>query len=70
MKSDRERAIENLGVCAICLSEPCECDDYDYEDDPVTTAYEEALMNCGMDRHGYCSKAGSEECDWDCPFSR
>lgn len=65
MKSDRERAIDNYDVCATCLCEICQCND-DYEEaDP----FEEALMNCGMGRDGLCSKAGSEECDWECPFS-
>lgn len=35
--------------------------DEDFED--------EALFNCGKDRAGDCSKAGSEECELDCPFS-
>jgi hypothetical protein len=31
--------------------------------------YEDALANCGMLPDGTCVKAGSEECDWECPFS-
>ena len=31
------------------------------EDDPFD-------FDCGMDRHGNCGKAGSEECDWECPY--
>ena len=27
-------------------------------------------FDCGMMPNGQCSKAGSEECDWDCPRSR
>jgi hypothetical protein len=23
----------------------------------------------GMDRDGNCGKAGSEECDWECPYA-
>ena len=50
-----------------------EDDDYelaDYEDDPPDP-FEEALMNCGLvGNTGLCTKAGSEECDWDCPFNR
>jgi hypothetical protein len=30
---------------------------------------EEEEFDCGMDRSGYCGKAGSEECDWECPYS-
>jgi hypothetical protein len=25
---------------------------------------------CGMMANGQCTKAGSEECDWECPRSR
>ena len=32
------------------------------EDDP----YE--ALDCAMDRQGNCGKAGSEECDWECPY--
>jgi hypothetical protein len=47
-------------------------DDYELEDfeESIVDPFEEALMNCGMGRDGLCSKAGSEECDWECPFSR
>jgi hypothetical protein len=27
-------------------------------------------FDCGRDRNGYCGKAGSEECDWECPYGR
>jgi len=40
-------------------------DDYDEGGDE----FEEALMNCGQLPDGSCTKAGSEECDWECPFS-
>ena len=39
-------------------------DEYDADD-------EEALYfesDCAMDRNGLCGKAGSEECDFECPF--
>lgn len=42
-------------------------------EDPDATDEEalETLANdCGLDAHGHCSMAGSEYCDWDCPFSR
>jgi len=42
-------------------------DDYEEDRDP----FEEALMNCGLvGNTGLCTKAGSEECDWECPFNR
>lgn len=28
---------------------------------------EEDFFDCGMMPDGYCTKAGSEECVWDCP---
>lgn len=40
----------------------CECEE---------CTYENAMFNCGMlPEHigGGCSKAGSEECEFDCPF--
>lgn len=26
-------------------------------------------FDCGLMANGQCTKAGSEECDWDCPNS-
>lgn len=46
-------------------------DHYDFEcehDEDDDAAY----MDCGLFLDGgkwFCSKAGSEECDWECPFS-
>ena len=33
-----------------------------------TDAWEEYEMACGMDRDGQCSQAGTEYCDFECPF--
>lgn len=41
-----------------------EFDDYDESDD------EEEFEDCHMDRSGYCGKAGSEECEFECPYNR
>jgi hypothetical protein len=27
-------------------------------------------FDCHMDRNGYCGKAGSEECEFECPYNR
>lgn len=27
-------------------------------------------FDCGMTPDGLCGKAGSEECDWECPFNQ
>ena len=40
-------------------------DEDDYDPDEEFLDYE-----CGMRSDGQCSKAGSEECDWECPRSR
>lgn len=32
-------------------------------------AIEHLMGECGMDRTGSCSMAGTEHCDFDCPFS-
>lgn len=40
-------------------------DDNGIEGDP----YEELLDQCGMTRDGGCQFAGSEYCDWNCPFN-
>lgn len=41
--------------------------DDDFDDDP-DDGYESGV-DCGITPDGYCTKAGSEECDWECPFS-
>jgi hypothetical protein len=51
--------------CADCGCVPCQCDGLDEAED----RWEEAMMDCGLGSDGLCSKAGSEECDFDCPFS-
>jgi len=48
-------------ACPVCGDPDCDFDcDGDYEDT-------EDDFDCGMMPDGYCSKAGSEECDWQCP---
>lgn len=64
---------ERAPVCPACASayfEPAETrhwwqeipDDDDDDDDVPYPGYED----CGLMHNGQCSKAGSEECDWDC----
>jgi len=39
--------------------------------DPAATiedAYEDLEADCGMTPDGYCMNAGSEYCDFECPF--
>lgn len=42
-----------------------EDDPYDYEADQYDPA-----EDCGLTADGYCMLAGSEWCDWACPFNR
>ena len=52
-------------LCAACIA-----DDMDY--DPDVDEYREfdEFDDCGMMSDGQCLKAGSEECDWECPRGR
>ena len=38
-------------------------DDYDGQD-----PWEDDEFDCGMDRSGACSLAGTEDCEFDCPY--
>lgn len=42
--------------------------DFEFEEDQTDLDGEFTDWDdCGMMPDGQCSKAGSEECDWDCP---
>lgn len=45
-------------------------DEYDFDDDPVFDDCDDddGLGDCAMGPDGQCGKAGSEECDWECPI--
>lgn len=43
-------------------------DDFDDIDD-FEDEEEDAYVDCALMPNGQCLKAGSEECDWDCPYS-
>lgn len=50
-------------------------DDRDFEDDPpydedeqFEDEFEEAISNCGEVPGGGCMQAGTEYCDFECPF--
>ena len=51
------------------LSQQAEEEDEDDLDGFYEDEFEEAMSNCGLMPNGLCMKAGSEECDWECPFS-
>lgn len=43
-------------------------DEYDY--DPMQDDEDDAMFDCGfVPGHGVCMKAGTEYCDWECPFN-
>lgn len=39
------------------------------EDDPDDKDDEGWEFDCHMDQSGLCGKAGSEECDFECPYN-
>lgn len=43
-------------------------DDRDYYDSLPDDDGSEFEFDCAMDARGNCGKAGSEECDWECPY--
>jgi hypothetical protein len=45
-------------------------DDWDGEFRDELDELEADIQNCGMLPDGTCMLAGSEECDWECPFGR
>lgn len=54
-------------VCMICgLVDPCFDDEREYQTDPYDEDNED-WFDCGWVRGVGCTKAGSEECDWECP---
>lgn len=59
------------GWCPYCGEPEAVCDsrggcrDDDYEDEDPFESFD-----CHKDRHGNCGLAGSEECEFDCPFNR
>lgn len=40
----------------------------DDEWEGVENGGDELEFDCGMDSRGWCRKAGSEECDFECPY--
>jgi len=44
---------------------------YDFDDPEDDTDEDEfESFDCHMDRRGACGKAGSEECEFECPYRR
>ena len=47
---------------------PDEDDGYPYDEEEPFDCDDD--FDCGMDSRGNCGKAGSEECEWECPYGR
>lgn len=48
-------------------------DDNDYYEDELSQEEQDALedeMNYSMEPSGHCGQAGSEYCEFDCPYRR
>ena len=65
------------GFCSQCTYQDCGClhhlEDVEIfcsdEDDDFDEDEEYDFFDCGRMRDGSCTMAGSEMCDWECPFS-
>lgn len=44
--------------------------EFDWDDEGDAEEDEFESFDCHRDRQGYCGKAGSEECEFECPFNR
>lgn len=53
--------------CAPWDDGPVETDDFDDEEISSDTFDD---FDCHMDKSGHCGMAGSEECEFECPFRR
>ena len=42
--------------------------DSDHYDDDAYDPDDDDFLDCGLMPDGQCLKAGSEECDWECPM--
>ncbi|HVB59133.1 MAG TPA: hypothetical protein VNE63_22220 [Candidatus Acidoferrales bacterium] len=45
-------------------------EDFDDAEDSDLDLDEDEYVDCAMDCCGLCGKAGSEECEFECPFNR
>jgi hypothetical protein len=43
---------------------------HEYDDDPLMDEEDDLMEECGfIPGEGICMKAGTEWCDWSCPFN-
>jgi hypothetical protein len=54
-------------ICKECFmpAQACECGN-----DCVDELDEYEAFDCHMDRNGHCDSAGSEDCEFECPYRR
>jgi hypothetical protein len=52
------------------MNKPSDAPEWAYDDEDHYDPEDDDWFDCGMMPNGQCSKAGSEECDWDCPRNR
>lgn len=60
------KTFSDVENCPFCLGAKLEESDFDDDDDEDEFEY----FDCHRDRSGYCGKAGSEECEFECPYNR
>jgi hypothetical protein len=64
------------GIHSQCIGQGCYCEICTFEEVDVPPEDgdldfdEEDYFDCAMDRTGACGKAGSEECEFECPYRR
>ena len=52
-------------LCMACAMDDFDNDEPEMDEDEAFLAFE-----CGMMADGYCTMAGTEDCDWECPRGR
>lgn len=70
MGKEMQKALEADGEKLRQLTGEDHGPEFYYDDSDEDDEMWEAEMNCSMDRHGQCGQAGSEYCDFECPFRR
>lgn len=63
-RCDRPVEHKHGDLCAACIADDMEPDE-EREDDPDQVFLD---FVCGMLPNGQCMLAGSEDCDWECPY--
>jgi hypothetical protein len=56
--------------CPFCFAANDASADFDDDSDIDDDESELDQFDCAMDRNGNCGKAGSEECEFECPYNR